>query len=194
MVIPCSREARETGVLDEILANKAKLMEWTSFEEVETIVGPYISQVKRKAIYGGYQSAREVLEDYKIFYSIRTKLIEGKKKLLIQTYVAEYFYRFALKEKAMMLDGFSRMSDDAALFPDEFYQIPDDNANWMHQHLKKDDPKDLILYAEIFIRKLDASLKKMDKDVQSKINKQKEKKLEYLEKIQKEFHPQWYLP
>ncbi|MCL7043939.1 hypothetical protein MKW94_010807, partial [Papaver nudicaule] len=184
-VISCPTEVLVTGIPDEIRCYgrcdtiKALLMKWTRFEEVQNIVGPYISHVIHKTRFGGYQSAREVLEDYKIFHSIRSKLVKGKKKLLIPINVSKYCYSYAVKEKALMLSGFSTMLSDA--------HIKNHHIGWIRQQLKEDDPKELILIAEIAIRNMDAWVKKMEKDVQSEISEQKKEKLKYLERFRNEF-------
>ncbi|MCL7032086.1 hypothetical protein MKW94_009206 [Papaver nudicaule] len=197
MAEPCTSETRQEGRKRKRRQRRkrreniigALLMDWKSYDEVENILGPYVSQVIDKAHYGGYKSAREVFEDYKIFYSIRTKLTGGENKLRIPYEVAEYFCYYAQKEKAMMLCGFSTMLYDATLFPDH-HHIQDHHIQWIHQQLKEyDDPNELILGAEYLIRQVDARVLTLlrDKDVQSELDKQKKQKIKCLEKFQNEF-------
>ncbi|KAI3867771.1 hypothetical protein MKX03_013547, partial [Papaver bracteatum] len=156
-------------------SDKDKLIEWTSFEEVENIVRSYVRQVIKKTFSGGYESAEEVFDDYKIFYVLRTKLTNGQDELRVAIYLAEYFYHHAQKEKALML---STIQSDAP---------QGDHEPWLSEQLQEDNPVELLNDANHVIAGLDASVNEMDKNVQDQITEQKENKLSYLDDIRVQF-------
>ncbi|KAI3969036.1 hypothetical protein MKW92_050526 [Papaver armeniacum] len=153
-------------------------MEWRRFEEVENIVKPYVTEVIRKAVSGGYKTAREVFDDYKIFNSLRTKLTEVKEELMVESYANELIYYYALEKKAMMLRSFSSMLSDAAL--------QDEHKEWIRKQKQKDDTDDLLSYALVNIEYWDGTVNRLNEDLQSEIRQQKKTKGEFLETIHHE--------
>ncbi|KAI3968286.1 hypothetical protein MKW92_032345 [Papaver armeniacum] len=180
MTEPCTskKQGRKRGNTNRNSSDMKVLMEWRRFEEVENIVKPYVTEVIRKAVSGGYKTAREVFDDYKIFNSLRTKLTEVKEELMVESYANELIFYYGLEKKAMMLRSFSSMLSDAAL--------QDEHKKWIRKQKKKDATDDLLSYASVNIEYWDGTVNRLNEDLQSEIRQQKKTKGEFLETIHHE--------
>ncbi|XP_026385453.1 uncharacterized protein LOC113281030 isoform X2 [Papaver somniferum] len=164
---PCSPEIGNT---EEISSDVKALLRWTSFEEVENIIGPYVSQAIHKAVNGGYKSAQEVYDDYKIFTHALIQLVKGQDKPEIGHYADEYFLHAALLEKKKMLQWFSNMLSDESLGKVD--------RDWINDQLVEDKNSEHFCLDDIqFNTYWDGKLKMVDEDVKSDLRRQKEEKL-----------------
>ncbi|XP_026385545.1 uncharacterized protein LOC113281110 isoform X2 [Papaver somniferum] len=164
---PCSPEIGNTEVISrENSSDVEALLGWTSFEEVENIIGPCISQAIGKAVYGGYKSAQEVYDDYKIFTHALIRLVEGQDKLPFECYADDE----ALQEKNKMLHWFSDMLSDASLGKID--------RDWISGQLAEDKiSEDFCLDDLQFNTYWAKKLKMVDDDVKSDLMRQKQEKL-----------------
>ncbi|RZC89579.1 hypothetical protein C5167_027120 [Papaver somniferum] len=119
MTEPCTPETQERnrGNTEEISetdlngldgSDRKAIMEWIRYEDEEEKYKPYISHVIQKTLNSEYESSRQVYDELKLLKPIRTKLTEGKDKLLVETYATEYFYHCALKKKAEIVKDRAR--------------------------------------------------------------------------------------
>ncbi|KAI3884373.1 hypothetical protein MKW92_039530 [Papaver armeniacum] len=168
---PCSSEIGNTEEISrENSSDVEALLRWTNFEEVENIIGPYISQAIQKAVYGGYKSAQEVYEDYKIFTHALIRLVEGQDKLPFGHYADEYYLHVALQEKKKMLHWFSNMLSDASL--DKI------DRDWISDQLAEDKNSEHFCLDDLqFTTYWATKLKMVDEDVKSDLRRQKQEKL-----------------
>ncbi|KAI3871894.1 hypothetical protein MKX03_012930 [Papaver bracteatum] len=167
---PCSPEIGNTEEISRENSSDAEaLLRWTSFEEVENIIGPYVSQAIQKAVYGGYKSAEEVYKDYKIFTHALIQLVEGRDKLPFGRYADEYYLHEALREKKKMLHWFSNMLSDASL--DKI------DRDWISDQLAEDKKSKHFCLDDLQFNTYWATKFQMvDKDVKSDLSRQKQEK------------------
>ncbi|KAI3898994.1 hypothetical protein MKW92_019567 [Papaver armeniacum] len=114
---------------------KNALKDWTNYEKMEKIVAPWVDNVDIKMTFNGYQTQRQVYDDFCICIALRAKLEAEKRayNLTSRLYAAEVWHAYAKNKKHKMLASFERMLADDA--------VSDRNKEWIRGKLEKVNKK-----------------------------------------------------
>ncbi|KAI3867479.1 hypothetical protein MKX03_032332 [Papaver bracteatum] len=114
---------------------KNALENWTNYEELEKIVAPWVKNVDFKMTFNGYQTQRQVYDDFCICNALRAKLEaeERARSLTIRLYAAEVWHAYAKNKKHKMLASFERMLANDP--------VSDRNKEWIRRKLEKVNKK-----------------------------------------------------
>ncbi|KAI3867490.1 hypothetical protein MKX03_032343 [Papaver bracteatum] len=131
---------------------KNALENWTNYEELEKIVAPWVKNVDFKMTFHGYQTQRQVYDDFCICKALRAKLEAEDREctLTIRIYAAELWHSYAKNKQHKMLASFERMLADNAVSPRY--------KEWIREKLEEVNNK------RVSIKKL---LKKFKGDIES---------------------------